>query len=582
MSSAFGGHHRPTLPNDARGPSDRSGPTDASSAAGSAVANGGLGAAVARHGPVAALGVVVLALLLRIPGLTGWWLNPDEGIYYAILTQERFATFWLEAKATAHPPLYFLILRAVGWLTTDFVWLRSIALLSGCAAVLVLVLVGREMVEDEERGWVTGLSAGLLLAVSPTAIVLSQVIRPYMLLVLLLACALYVVLRYLRRPSSGLLWAYAAVASLAVLLHYSAILGLSVFGAIVIGDGLAHGFGRPPWRRLLAVQAVPGVILVALYFWHLRALMGSTEAQFARQSWLASFMIGSPGEAWLAFVGFHSMLVGNALAMAAALLSLVALAWGAWGRAWTPLLLVGTGFVVAVAGAATELYPFGGSRHAAWLLASATPGLGWVIGLTLTSWRRAATLSVPVVGAVVVAAAPWGATLGAELRAREVGEQVLRQEHVAAMAEILDPRGEPRVVLMSLETYRLLVPLFARERQGAASSPDRLFAHFRWGERDVIVLPGADFAVGPNQVGQPNHLYSAAHVAAAGFGVALPDPGDHVLVLSGGWQVQGIFDLANLSRELGFAGTATSVPGLIGLSLDLEAYGRALERLEGS
>jgi hypothetical protein len=70
-------------------------------------------------------------------------------------------------------------------------------------------------------------------------------------------------------------------------------------------------------------------------------------------------------------------------------------------------------------------------------------------------------------------------------------------------------------------------------------------------------------------------------VAAAGFGVALPDPGDHVLVLSGGWQVQGIFDLANLSRELGFAGTATSVPGLIGLSLDLEAYGRALERLEG-
>jgi hypothetical protein len=138
------------------------------------------------------------------------------------------------------------------------------------------------------------------------------------------------------------------------------------------------------------------------------------------------------------------------------------------------------------------------------------------------------------------------------------------------------------VVLMSLETYRLLVPLFARERQGAASSPDRLFAHFRWGARDVIVLPGADFAVGPNQVDQPNHLYSAAHAAAAGFGVTLPDPGDHVLVLSGGWQVQGIFDLANLSRELGFAGTATSVPGLIGLSLDLEAYGRALGRLEGS
>lgn len=535
-----------------------------------------MAASMTRHGPAAALGIVALALMVRIPGLTGWWLNPDEGIYYAILTQERFGVFWLEAAATAHPPLYFLALRAMGWLSTDFLWLRSLALLSGCAAVYVFVLVGREMVDDEVHGWVTGLSAGWLLAFSPTAIVLSQVIRPYMLLTLLLACGLYFLLRYLRRPARGLLWAYAAVASLAALLHYSAILGLGVIGTLVVADGVARGVGRREWRRLLTIQAVPLVILSVLYVWHLRDLMGGTEAQFARQSWLASYMIGSPGDAWLALVGFHSMLVGHALAVAATLLSLTALAWAVWLRAWTPLLLITTGFVIAVAGSVTQLYPYGGTRHAAWLLAFATPGLAWVIGLALTSSRAAATLALPAVGGIVIAIGPWASTLAEELRAREVSEHVLREEHVEAMSEVLDPGTEPRVVFMSLETYRLLVPLFIRERQGAETSPDRLFAHFRWGDRDVIVLPGADFAVGPEHVGQPNHLFTAGRAAAAGFGVALPSRGEHVLVLSGGWQVQGVFELANLSRAWDLAGTTTSVPGLIALSLDFEAYGRAL------
>jgi hypothetical protein len=195
--------------------------------------------------------------------------------------------------------------------------------------------------------------------------------------------------------------------------------------------------------------------------------------------------------------------------------------------------------------------------------------------LALTSSRAAATLAFPAVGGIVIAIGPWASTLAEELRVREVSEHVLREEHVEAMSEVLDPGTKPRVVFMSLETYRLLVPLFIRERQRAETSPDRLFAHFRWGDRDVIVLPGADFAVGPDRVGQPNHLFTAGRAAAAGFGVTLPARGEHVLVLSGGWQVQGIFELANLSREWDLAGTTTSVPGLIALSFDFEAYGRA-------
>jgi hypothetical protein len=130
-----------------------------------------------------------------------------------------------------------------------------------------------------------------------------------------------------------------------------------------------------------------------------------------------------------------------------------------------------------------------------------------------------------------------------------------------------------------LETYRLLVPVFALDRQRAQLSPDRLVAHFRWGTRDVIVLPGLDIAVGPSQLDQPNHLYTATRRAAAGFGVALPENGEPVLVLSGGWHVEGIFELAEISHQVGLPGTAESVPGLIALTLDLEAYGRALAEI---
>jgi hypothetical protein len=51
---------------------------------------------------VLALGILGLGVILRISGITEWWLNPDEGIYYSILTREKFAGFWAETVVTLH------------------------------------------------------------------------------------------------------------------------------------------------------------------------------------------------------------------------------------------------------------------------------------------------------------------------------------------------------------------------------------------------------------------------------------------------------------------------------------------------
>ena len=397
-----------------------------------------------QYGSALALGILGLGVILRISGITEWWLNPDEGTYYLILTREQFSGFWAEATATAHPPLYFLILRGMGSITTDFLWLRSPALLSGSVAVYLFFLVGRELGGTGRRAWLTGLLSGLALAISPRAIELSQVIRPYMLLVALLAGALYLLLRYIRLPSTRLLVGYTACVSLAVLLHYSSVLGLGVLGCLVLADAAQKGHTRPEWRRLLGVHAIPGLILVALYFFHLRDLMNGEMADEALAGWLNQFMIGSPGGVWLSMVGFQSIVVGEAYAASAALLTLFALGYALWSRAWATVIVGGAALLIAVAGAVLQSYPFGATRHVSWLLVFLVPVAVWGVAVMFTSGRRILVLSLALFAGLAVGGERLGSLLGADESPQGVSERVLQTTHLAAMAEALDPRAEQK------------------------------------------------------------------------------------------------------------------------------------------
>jgi len=530
-----------------------------------------------RRGPALAATLVGLAAALRLPDLFGWWPNPDEGIYYGIVMRESWSAAWAEAMTTAHPPLYFLILRAVGAVSTDFTALRLVALVSGCAAVYVFVLVGREIGGAGVRAEATGLLAGALLAVSPRAIVLSQVMRPYMLLVLALAASLLFLLRYLRAPSGRLLAAHVACSLVAALLHYSSVFALGVIGLIALWESVRRGLGRPEWRRLVAAQALPAGLLATLYLVHLRGIAAGQLGDHALDGWLASYMIRGPVDAWLGLVGFHSMLVGEAWAAPAALFTLGTVGYAVSRRAWSPvvLMMVG-GLATAVLGAALEVYPFGPTRHTAWLLVFVIPGVAWALASLLTAPRAVQVRLLPTILVGLLGGRIAAPVLDSGSRPREIAEHVLREDAVAAMAAVLDPSAPPPVVLMSHETYELLTPLYAIERRSAETSPDGQFLRFRWGSRDVLVLPSRDFATRPEELLQPNHLYTGARMAASELGIDLPRGASPLLVLSGGWRSQGMADLVELARRSGPLGTTTSVPGLVGLYLDFDAYRRAL------
>jgi hypothetical protein len=275
-------------------------------------------------------------------------------------------------------------------------------------------------------------------------------------------------------------------------------------------------------------------------------------------------------------MGFHSMLAGESLAASAAVLTLAALGLAVWKREWITLTVGAAGMLVAAAGAASVLYPFGATRHTAWLLVFVTPVLAWLLTTMFTSGRRVAGASAVLLAGLWLGGPALGGLLGADGMPAEINEHVLEQGHLDAMMETLDPQAEPSVVFMSTETYQLLMPLYTAERETARRSADGILVHFKWGTRDVIVIPTRDFTVLPEQMGYPNHLYTVAQKAALDFPEIDLVETSTVLVLAGGWRSQGMSDLAEMDSGPESMGSALSVPGLISVELDLAAYIRAL------
>ncbi|MBT8487480.1 MAG: hypothetical protein KJO65_01510, partial [Gemmatimonadetes bacterium] len=200
-----------------------------------------------RYRGIAAL--VAAAVFIRLSGLSEWWLNPDEGIYYSLITRDSFQGFWQEVLANAHPPLYYMLLRGLGSLTWDFSFLRGFSVLWGAIGIVGIWAVARQLASPpspssegpqplrtsaeaagppaepdssaEARVIAAGFVAAFIMAFAPTPVEMAQVIRPYAFQTALLAWALFFLLAHLRAPSGRSLAGYLTLTCLALLTHYS-------------------------------------------------------------------------------------------------------------------------------------------------------------------------------------------------------------------------------------------------------------------------------------------------------------------------------------------------------------------------
>ena len=525
---------------------------------------------VDRYGRIAALLLVVLALVIRIPGTMVWWLNPDEGIYFSILTQPTLTAFWGEVATNAHPPLYYMILRAVGFLTTDFFWFRALSWMGGAAAVFALWECGREIAwKDPVRRTVTGLLAAALLVASPPAVILSQVMRPYMLQLALVAGALALLLRYGRAPERRTLLGYVVFLVLALLTHYSSVLALGAFGGVALYLLYSTEMPGEARRDLALAHTVPVVLLVGLYFFHLRGLVASNMADDALQGWLSAYMVDSPREAWFAFVGLQTTVAGRGLGGPVTVLMIAALALAVAHRAWLPVVIAGSALLVGLVAAAAGVYPMGAIRQSTWMLAFTLPALAWGVGFVLVSGRRWVVAGVVAVVVLIAARESVAIGIGVPDTPWATRERVLRRANLVTMADLLDPEGAPRLWVMDQQTYYLLLPFYFTERQEARSGPDDTFFHFRYGERDVVVVQSWLLTAGADGAQDDSNLRSLSdRVDRSDLLLGMGSAGEAQVVV-GGWRSEVMDQLLAL-EDSAVVTNHRLVPGLFAFLVDME------------
>lgn len=450
--------------------------------------------------PVLALAIFTAATRLRDLGVH--WIHADEGIYFeaAYASSGDFARL---VALNAHPPGYYLLLRVLAWLQLDWTAMRAVSTVASAATVFVGFLVGRRLF-----GAFAGIAVAVLLFLAPSATVLSQVMRPYALQLLLLSVASWFLLRAWASQRCRDWWAYGVAALAALSLQY----GTVVFLAAAAVASLA--VRNVPRRTLLAIAAVHaaiGAAVAALWFLHVSPrLMGSAVQQSAQDGWLGEHFVGSAVEALANLVAVHRYLFGAEFGGVAAVgfgLGLAVL-FGARPRF---AVLTAAAIAVAVALSGLRLYPFGPSRHSAYLAAVAAPVIGGGVAWLATRGVRGAA-----VAAVVVALALWqrdaidGALGGppgtANPRVAEGNLRTAGVEDLGAKLEQLASGTADCTLVVDSYTYFSLAPFFAREHVPVPGLAGEAFRASRWGRCTILRHPAWMMTSGPEKPRASDHL----------------------------------------------------------------------------
>ncbi|HPC83663.1 MAG TPA: hypothetical protein P5234_10140 [Thermoanaerobaculaceae bacterium] len=308
----------------------------------------------------------------------GWW-------HVFVAGQDTLENLVWEIRSQTHPPLFYLLLRAVLPFGTSRLVIRSVSLLAGLATAWVL---GGIVARWSRHPAVPALAA-LAVSLSWNAVVISCEVRAYMLLTLFLAVAVRSLLE-LATPRHATAARHAlglcTACSGALLTHYAAALFMLAAGTLMAARFAFRRLGR--WRLLLAVRRrplallAPAVLPLAVAAFLYTAHYGSHRAAMNHlpEFYLSSSTAGGPlrfvlrNTAWLVdlFTPFRLQPAtpGSQALVTLALLAAIGLAMAIPrppGRpathrlaGWLFIALLVTAIVLGL----RDTYPYGGSlRH---------------------------------------------------------------------------------------------------------------------------------------------------------------------------------------------------------------------------
>ncbi len=206
--------------------------------------------------------ITLLGLGLRLYRLDAQSLWYDEG-FSVYLARMDLGEITARTAEDIQPPLYYYLLHGWTQLLGDDEWaLRSLSALFGTLSVALIYAVAWQLF----RSHLAGLTAALLMAVSPLQVWYGQEVRMYALLIFLSLLSSYLLLLVMRtekRWAVPVLWAAFALCSVATLYtHYFAFFVLAFQGIYVLLVWLIRGF-RP--MHLLWGGLASGAAVVVLY-----------------------------------------------------------------------------------------------------------------------------------------------------------------------------------------------------------------------------------------------------------------------------------------------------------------------------
>jgi hypothetical protein len=407
-----------------------------------------------RHPDRTAWFITALGLLARLWAAHGTFLNPDEALHFRLANQFSLASAYQASRTASHPPLLTLILYFWRVAGTSELWLRAPLVLAGVAFCWMFYKW-----LANAAGPLPALIGLLFVALLPPLVALSAEIRQYSLLLAFLATALYFLDAAFARHSAARMAAFSLSLYLAMASHYSALL---FAGAVGIYSLLRIFWERQP-RGLLAAWGVGqlGALTLALFFYktHISKL-GVGESRTAMQGWMSEFFLrrsyfdpahDNPftfllGHTFGVFQYFFGQL---ALGDVMGVLFVVGIVFLLRKKIPSPdpasslrlgifLLLP---FAVAAAVSLAHKYPYGGTRHVAFLVIPGVAGLSVAIArLSAGKWTRGVAIAALVLALCIAFGKPRRPTID---RADQSHARIL-----SAM-EFIDHRVDPSTLLFT-------------------------------------------------------------------------------------------------------------------------------------
>ena len=487
------------------------------------------------HFDLIAILVLTAAFLFRLRSAWGTFLNPDEALHYLLANQSTWLLAYKESLTNAHPPLLTFLLHFWRELGTSEFALRLPSVIAGTAFCwiffkwLSLIL-----------GEVTGFIGFILVGFLPPLIALSAEVRQYALLLFFLAAAAYCLERAFADNSAGMMLLSAIFLYVALLTHYSAILFAAAMGVYSALRIIARSSDKVTSVWIMGQAGAAGLI-AALYVSHISKLKGDYAAGTI-QGWLANsffrpghenpflFAIARTGGVFQYVFG--QLAVGDIayLAFIAAVVLLLrskrfTAEPGTTSHQLGVLLVLP--FLMGAGAAIARIYPYGGTRHSAFLIMFAVAGVSLAM-----SWSVKENLRWGI--AIVIFVVAVCNVFGKPHRPYILREDQSRMQMTRATEFIRSQIPQSDLIFVDYQTRLLLGYYLCPQQPVPFTAPIGSLEQFQCGNhRAAAAGPDLYIFTADNFLPRWNQLMRTLSLT----------PGRHVWVIQAGWDV-------NLPNEL--------------------------------